>query len=169
MTASDLTQPAKTGAATRNQEKRPEPSATFTPTGRSYPYNCWVAALWKDAGEGLLSRRVLEMQGLLYRCASGQVVALEDRCPQAVEFLVKQRNVLGFGTESISTDAGQGRSMDPPDPCHSMMHGAGRHGLQCLTNLDQFPSSGALIVCPPLKIKNGGGSPVCVLALHEKN
>jgi len=45
------------------------------------------------------------------------------------------------------------------------MHGAGRYGLQCLSNLDQLPATGALLICPPLKIQQGSGSPLRVLAL----
>ena len=86
---------------------------------------------------------------------------------EAVRLLVHDRKVMGFGTESISTDAGMAASFSAPHPCHSLVHGAGRHGLQCLTNLDQLPDRGALIVCPPLKILNGSGSPVRVLALVE--
>jgi kynurenine formamidase len=45
------------------------------------------------------------------------------------------------------------------------MHGAGRYGLQCLTNLDRLPATGAMLICPPLKILRGSGSPLRVLAL----
>ncbi len=84
---------------------------------------------------------------------------------EAVRFLVEQRDVLGFGSEAIGTDAGQGYHLRPPYPCHYYMHGAGRYGLQCLTNLDQLPATGALLICPPLKIQQGSGSPLRVLAL----
>jgi kynurenine formamidase len=47
------------------------------------------------------------------------------------------------------------------------MHGAGRYGLQCLANLDQLPPIGAVVVAAPLKIRNGSGSPLRVLALME--
>ena len=83
----------------------------------------------------------------------------------AVQFLVEQRDVLGFGSETIGTDAGQGAHLHPPYPCHYYMHGAGRYGLQCLSNLDLLPSTGSLLICPPLKIENGSGSPLRVLAL----
>ncbi|HKQ28327.1 MAG TPA: cyclase family protein [Burkholderiales bacterium] len=86
---------------------------------------------------------------------------------EAVKFLVEERDVLGFGTESIGTDAGQAYHLRPPYPCHYFMHGAGRYGLQCLTNLDQLPPTGALVVAAPLKIRNGSGSPLRVLALLE--
>ena len=84
---------------------------------------------------------------------------------EVVKFLVEQRDVLGFGTEAIGTDAGQAFHLNPPYPCHYYMHGAGKYGLQCLTNLDLLPPTGAVIVSPPLKIKQGSGSPLRVLAL----
>lgn len=83
----------------------------------------------------------------------------------AVRFLVEQRNVLGFGSEAIGTDAGQGYHLQPPYPCHYYMHGSGRYGLQCLTNLDLLPATGSVLLCPPLKIQKGSGSPLRVLAL----
>ena len=58
---------------------------------------------------------------------------------EAVRFLVDERNVLGFGSEAIGTDAGQGFHLRPPYPCHYYMHGSGRYGLQCLANLDLLP------------------------------
>ena len=85
--------------------------------------------------------------------------------PDCVRFLVNERDVLGFGTETIGTDAGQAAHFTPPYPCHYYMHGAGKYGLQCLCNLDLLPPSGALIVAAPLKILEGSGSPLRVFAL----
>lgn len=86
----------------------------------------------------------------------------------ACRFLIEQRNVHGFGVETIGTDAGQAHLMDPPFPAHSLFHGAGRYGLQCMQNLDQLPPTGALIISPPLKIRDGSGSPLRILALVEE-
>jgi kynurenine formamidase len=83
----------------------------------------------------------------------------------AVRFLVNERDALGFGTETIGTDAGQSAHFRPPYPCHTYMHGAGRYGLQCLANLDLLPPTGALLIAAPLKIRRGSGSPVRALAL----
>ena len=83
----------------------------------------------------------------------------------AVRFLVEERDVVGFGSEAIGTDAGQGFHLRPPYPCHYFMHGSGRYGLQCLTNLDLLPPTGAVIFAAPLKIERGSGSPLRVLAL----
>ncbi len=82
-----------------------------------------------------------------------------------VRFLIDERDIVGFGTECIGTDAGQAAHLKPPYPCHSYMHGSGRYGLQCLANLDQLPPTGAVLLCPPLKIRKGSGSPLRVLAL----
>jgi kynurenine formamidase len=86
----------------------------------------------------------------------------------AMQFLVYERKVLGFGTETIGTDAGQAFHLRPPHPAHDLLHGAGRYGLQCLNNLDQLPPTGAFIFCAPLKIEQGSGSPLRVLGLVEK-
>ncbi len=85
--------------------------------------------------------------------------------PQTITFLVEERDVLGWGSETVGTDAGQAFRFDPPFPCHSIMHGHNRFGLASLTNLDQLPPRGAILITPPLKIKNGSGSPCRVLAL----
>lgn len=87
--------------------------------------------------------------------------------PEAIRLLVHEREIRGFGTECIGTDAGQGAHYTPPYPAHFTLHGAGRYGLQCLRNLDLLPPTGAVLIAPPLKIKGGTGSPLRVLALVE--
>lgn len=82
----------------------------------------------------------------------------------ATELLV-ERDVLGVGVETIGTDAGQAGGFDPPFPNHTLMHGAGKLGLASLANLDRLPPTGAVVVAAPLKIVEGSGSPLRVLAL----
>ena len=84
---------------------------------------------------------------------------------EAIRWLVHERAILGFGTETIGTDAGQASHFNPPYPAHHFLHGAGRYGLQCLADLDRLPPTGALVLAAPLKIRNGSGSPLRVLAL----
>ena len=81
--------------------------------------------------------------------------------------LMLERGVRGFGVETIGTDAGQAHAFDPPYPAHTLLHGAGRYGLQCLTNLDLLPPTGAVVIAAPLKIVGGSGSPLRVLALVD--
>ncbi len=84
---------------------------------------------------------------------------------EAVEWLIKERDVHGFGVETINTDAGQSYAWPVAYPCHTFMHGANKYGLQCLKNLDLLPVTGTMIVSAPLKIKGGSGSPLRVMAL----
>jgi kynurenine formamidase len=84
---------------------------------------------------------------------------------EAMRWLVHERGILGFGTETIGTDAGQAAHFNPPYPAHHYLHGAGRYGLQCLAGLDRLPPTGALVFAAPLKIPNGSGSPLRVVAL----
>jgi kynurenine formamidase len=89
--------------------------------------------------------------------------------PDAVALLAKERDILGVGVETVGTDAGQAGALQPMFPCHTLMHGANRFGLASLTNLDQLPPVGAVVIAPPLKIVNGSGSPLRVLALVAAN
>ena len=82
-----------------------------------------------------------------------------------VRFLANERDVLGFGVETVGTDAGAAGGFEPPFPCHTLMHGAGKLGLASLNNLDQLPPTGAVVIAAPLKIVNGSGSPLRVVAL----
>ena len=85
--------------------------------------------------------------------------------PAAVRLLVDERGIRGFGTETVGTDSGQATHFSPPYPAHYYLHGAGRYGLQCMCNLDLLPPTGAMLFAAPLKIKQGTGSPLRVLAL----
>ena len=87
---------------------------------------------------------------------------------RASRLLAHDRDVLGVGVETIGTDAGQAGTFDPPFPNHHIMHGAGKFGLASLCNLDQLPPTGAIVIAAPLKIVDGSGSPVRVLALVER-
>lgn len=85
----------------------------------------------------------------------------------AVTFLVTERDVNGFGVEAVGTDAGQAFAFEPAFPAHHLMHGHNKFGLASLTNLDLLPATGAVLITTPLKIENGSGSPLRVLALVE--
>jgi len=82
----------------------------------------------------------------------------------AIQYIL-DRDALGFGVETIGTDAGQAHLLEPMYPAHTLLHGAGKYGLQCLENLDKLPATGAIVIASPLKIQGGSGSPLRVLAL----
>ena len=75
------------------------------------------------------------------------------------------RRILERGDLRAKLEPPPAHLLDPPYPAHTLLHGAGRYGLQCLENLDLLPPTGALIIAAPLKIRGGSGSPLRVLAL----
>ena len=81
-----------------------------------------------------------------------------------IEYLL-DKNILGWGTQCIGTDAGQAGGMDPPFPAHNLLHKANRYGLASLAALDRLPPKGAILIAAPLKIERGTGSPIRALAL----
>jgi len=85
--------------------------------------------------------------------------------PATVVFLAEERDIIGVGTETVGTDAGQAGAQEPSFPCHNLMHGANKCGLASLRNLDQLPATGGILIAAPLKIEEGSGSPCRVLAL----
>jgi len=86
---------------------------------------------------------------------------------ECAEWLAKESPVIGFGVETVGTDAGRAHSFDPPFPCHSALLGAGKYGLTQLQNLARLPAHGAVIIAGPLRITGGSGSPCRALALVE--
>jgi isatin hydrolase len=85
--------------------------------------------------------------------------------PTCSAFLAKEREILGVGVETVGTDAGQAGGFDPPFPSHTFMHGAGKFGITSLVNLELLPATGAIVIAAPLKIVNGSGSPLRVIAI----
>ena len=87
---------------------------------------------------------------------------------ECARWLAEEAPVMGFGVETVGTDAGTAHSFDPPFPCHAALLGAGKYGLTQLQNLASLPATGAVLVAGPLPIVNGSGSPARVLALVER-
>ena len=88
--------------------------------------------------------------------------------PDCIEYLLS-KNIVGWGTHCIGTDAGQAGSMEPPFPAHNLLHRDNCFGLASLANLHKLPAKGAILIAAPLKIKNGTGSPIRALALVPKS
>jgi kynurenine formamidase len=80
-------------------------------------------------------------------------------------WLAESSPVVGFGVETVGTDAGAAHGFDPPFPVHHHLLGAGKYGVTQLANLAQLPPTGAVVVVAPLRLVGGTGSPARVLAL----
>ncbi|WP_028932726.1 cyclase family protein [Pseudonocardia spinosispora] len=89
--------------------------------------------------------------------------------PECARWLAEETPIIGFGVETVGTDAGKAPELDPPFPCHERILGAGKFGLTQLRNVDRLPATGAVLVVSPLPIVGGSGSPARVLALVERS
>lgn len=87
---------------------------------------------------------------------------------ECARFLAEHPSIVGYGCETVGTDAGGAAMFEPPFPVHSFVLGAGKYGLTQLANLAELPATGALIVVAPLKLVNGTGSPARVLAFAPR-
>lgn len=71
---------------------------------------------------------------------------------EAILYLI-EKDIRGWGSETIGTDAGLAGGMEPPFPAHTFMHKANKYGLASLCNLDRLPPKGAILIAAPLKFK----------------
>jgi kynurenine formamidase len=87
---------------------------------------------------------------------------------ECARWLAEERPIVGFGVETVGTDAGAAGGFDPPFPAHNFLLGAGKYGLTQLANLAELPPTGALIMVAPLRLVGGTGSPTRVFALAPR-
>jgi kynurenine formamidase len=87
---------------------------------------------------------------------------------ECARWLAEESPIVGFGVETVGTDAGQAMGLEPAFPCHELLLGAGKYGLTQLQNLALLPPTGAVLVVCPLPIVGGSGSPARVLALVDR-
>jgi kynurenine formamidase len=80
---------------------------------------------------------------------------------EAAQFLVKTRNVVGLGIDTMSIDPGVRKEF----PVHQFTARASVYQLENVANLGLVPASGATIVVAPIKLENGSGGPARLLAL----
>jgi kynurenine formamidase len=86
---------------------------------------------------------------------------------ECARWVAEEAPVIGYGVETVGTDAGAAAAFDPMFPCHSFLMGSGKYGLTQLQNLRHLPATGAVVIAGPLPIVSGSGAPARVLALVE--
>ena len=82
-------------------------------------------------------------------------------CQDAVEFLVRERDINAVGVDTPSIDYGPSQDFI----VHQIITGANKPAFENLANLDRVPASGATLVALPMKIEGGSGGPVRAIAL----
>ena len=86
---------------------------------------------------------------------------------EVLTYLYEQRNITASGHETTDTDPGQVVSRDEY-PLESYILSLDKYQVELLTNLDQVPESGALIVVSFPKPKDGSGFPARVFAISPE-
>ncbi|XP_064621524.1 isatin hydrolase-like [Lineus longissimus] len=81
--------------------------------------------------------------------------------PQAMKWLLDERDIKGIGVDSLS--------LDVPSLKYKLTHilamGRNKIGYENLANVEKMPARGATIVAFPMKIKGGTGGPARVVAM----
>lgn len=81
--------------------------------------------------------------------------------PEAVTFLVKERDIRGIAIDTPSIDPGKSRDFR----AHQILMAADKLALENIANLDKLPETGATIFIIPMLIKGGTGAPARVFSL----
>ncbi len=78
----------------------------------------------------------------------------------AVDFLIKQRNIAGIGIDTHGVDGGQDKNFT----INRLILGKAGIVLENLANLEQLSPTGITVVIGVLRLRRGSGSPVGVVA-----
>ncbi|GFT37515.1 uncharacterized protein NPIL_513951 [Nephila pilipes] len=82
--------------------------------------------------------------------------------PESATWLMDNRDIYGFGSETVSLDKGNSQSF----PVHQILLGRGIFGLENVANVDKIPIYGAEIHVMPMKVGKGSGAPVRIIATY---
>lgn len=80
---------------------------------------------------------------------------------EAMAFLVHEREVRGVGIDTASIDPGQSKDFQ----AHQILSTADSYAIENVAYLDQVPTRGATVYALPIKIKEGTGGPVRMIAI----
>ena len=82
--------------------------------------------------------------------------------PEVCDMLIRERDVKGIALDTGSLDAGANSATFP---VHQRWLRSGRWGIEFLTNLDDIPPSGAVLVVGAAPITDATGIPIRAIAL----
>jgi kynurenine formamidase len=78
----------------------------------------------------------------------------------AADWLTSQRKIKAIGLDTPSIDYGQSKDFKT----HQVLLGKNIPAFENVANLDRLPIKGAYIVALPMKIRNGSGGPLRIIA-----
>lgn len=80
--------------------------------------------------------------------------------PQAAQWLLENRNVRAVGIDTPSIDYGQSTRFET----HQRLFERNVPAFENVANLDELPERGAVVVALPMKIQDGSGAPLRIVA-----
>jgi kynurenine formamidase len=81
--------------------------------------------------------------------------------PEAARWLIANRQINAIGLDTPSIDYGQSQLFES----HQILFDKNIPAFENVANLDQLPTTGALVIALPMKIKGGSGGPLRIVAL----
>lgn len=82
----------------------------------------------------------------------------------AARLLIDERRVAAIGIDAASIDYGASKDF----MVHRIAGAANVPGFENLTNLNQLPATGAIVIALPMKIEGGSGGPLRAVALVNR-
>jgi kynurenine formamidase len=82
--------------------------------------------------------------------------------PAAARWLTKNRSIKAIGLDTASIDYGQSTLFES----HRILFDKNIPAFENVANLDQLPSKGFSVIALPMKIKNGSGGPLRIVAFR---
>ena len=79
----------------------------------------------------------------------------------AATFLVRERDVVGIGVDTLSVDIGPSTEF----PVHKVWHRAGKWNVECVANLDRVQAAGATVFVGASKVGDATGGLVRIIAM----
>ncbi len=80
--------------------------------------------------------------------------------PDTAEWMVNNRTVRAVGLDTPSLDYGRSELFET----HQILFEENIPGFENVTNLDRLPSTGAFVIALPMKIRDGSGAPLRIVA-----
>lgn len=81
--------------------------------------------------------------------------------PDGAKWLVENRKINAIGIDTQSIDYGQSKFFET----HRILCSKGIPFFENVANLDKLPSTGAFVIALPMKIKDGSGAPLRLVAI----
>ena len=82
--------------------------------------------------------------------------------PEAIDFLVRERNIVAVGSDTLSIDAGRSTTHG----AHRSALGSGKYAVEALANLSALPAVGATMMVGAPTHAGGSGGPCRVIAWY---